>query len=254
MTDELARAFAFMARADMGGTRVDTSSYGTVVATPELPLRQDSNYLLVDRTEASAEELAEELARHRLRVVFVRDDESSRRLAAEFETLGWQSHHGVVMAHRRPPERPGDPGLVTEVDAALLDPPRREVVLGAPWGSPELADQLAAAKRMIASRVDARFLAVVVESRVAAYTDLYLADGVAQIEDLATVEEHRNRGYATALVLRALADARSAGADLVFLVALADDWPRDLYGRLGFDVIGDFRKFFPVTAGGHRGV
>jgi hypothetical protein len=45
-------------------------------------------------------------------------------------------------------------------------------------------------------------------------------------------------------VLRAAAEARSSGADLVFLVADADDWPKELYGRLGFDTIGRLTKFF----------
>ena len=241
----LDRAFAFMARADMGGTHVGHSPFGTVVATPELPRRQDSNYLLVDETAASAGELAAELERSALRVVYVRDPVTADRLAAGFAALGWQTHNGIVMQHLRAPTKSVDTSIVSEVGEETLRSVRRRQILNAPWGSPELADQLLAAKTMIAGRVETHFLAVLSGDEVAAYTDVYLGDGAAQIEDLATMEEHRNRGYATALVLRGLELARDAKADLAFLVADAGDWPRQLYERLGFDVIGGYRKFFP---------
>jgi ribosomal protein S18 acetylase RimI-like enzyme len=50
--------------------------------------------------------------------------------------------------------------------------------------------------------------------------------------------EHRGRGYASAVVLRSVGEARARGAELVFLVADAEDWPKELYRRLGFDEIG----------------
>jgi len=245
MADDLDRAFAFMARADMGGTHVEASPLGTVVATPELPLRQDSNYLLVDGNGVSAAELAAELERRRLRVVYVRGPETADRLAPGFRALGWQVHNGVVMRHTRAPTRRADTSIVVDVGEETLRSARRQRILAAPWGSPELAEQLLFAKTMIAARVETHFLAVLDGGEVAAYTDVYLGDGTAQIEDLATDEAHRNRGYATALVLRGLELATDAGADFVFLVADADDWPRRLYGQLGFDVIGGYRKFFP---------
>ena len=53
----------------------------------------------------------------------------------------------------------------------------------------------------------------------------------------------RNRGHASAVVLRAAGEARAAGADLVFLWCDANDWPKELYRRLGFDEIGRYVKF-----------
>jgi hypothetical protein len=44
-------------------------------------------------------------------------------------------------------------------------------------------------------------------------------------------------------VLHAAAQARANGSDLVFLVADADDWPRRLYERFGFDTIGRYGRF-----------
>jgi ribosomal protein S18 acetylase RimI-like enzyme len=58
-----------------------------------------------------------------------------------------------------------------------------------------------------------------------------------------TLESHRGRGYARALILHAAAEARRAGAKLVFLVADDEDWPKELYRRLGFDELGLVYEF-----------
>jgi len=78
---------------------------------------------------------------------------------------------------------------------------------------------------------------------IVAWTDLYIGEDVAQVEDVATLEEHRGKGYATAVVLRAVDEARNAGADLVYLVADEEDWPKEWYQRLGFDTVGRIYKF-----------
>ena len=109
-------------------------------------------------------------------------------------------------------------------------------------GGPRPGGQLLDAKRTIAQALTARFFAVRGGGEVVAYVDLYHDGRTAQIEDLATLEEHRGRGYASALVLRALEEARQAGCDLVFLVADAEDWPKLLYGRLGFVELGRYVK------------
>ena len=58
--------------------------------------------------------------------------------------------------------------------------------------------------------------------------------------------QHRPRapagsGLASRLVLEGVRRASAAGADLVFLVADADDWPQHLYRRLGFTDLGAYR-------------
>jgi ribosomal protein S18 acetylase RimI-like enzyme len=75
-----------------------------------------------------------------------------------------------------------------------------------------------------------------------AYADLYVEPPNAQIEDVGTLEEHRGRGYASAVVLHAVELARRAGANFIFLVADAQDWPQHLYRRLGFEPIGHYVK------------
>jgi len=63
------------------------------------------------------------------------------------------------------------------------------------------------------------------------------------VEDVATLEEHRGQGYASAVVMRAVREAQAAGADLIFLVADDEDWPKELYERLGFEIVGRSYKF-----------
>jgi ribosomal protein S18 acetylase RimI-like enzyme len=244
VNSDLRRAFELLAAGDMGGTRTEASRFGLAVFNERLPLRYDSNYLLVDELPeaVSADDLVEEAARLDRRAVMLRDARTGERLAPRFQALGWRIHRGLVMAHRRQPERAADTGLVEEVDEAALRPPRRRLLAGEPWATPAVVEQLLDAKPAIARALTARFFAVRVHGEVVGYVDLYHDGRTAQIEDLATLEEHRGRGYASALVLRALQEARGAGCDLVFLVADADDWPKLLYRRLGFDELGRYVK------------
>jgi GNAT superfamily N-acetyltransferase len=238
------RAFDFMIRADMAGSRVEPFRFGTAILTPELPLRHDSNYLLVDALPdgTGAAELVAEAERvqgaagleHRL--LFFRDAALGERFAPELVGLGWRCDRHVLMAQRRQPERVVDTGIVREVTEAALREARARQIRSYPWGTPEVARQLLDAKLRIP--VEARFFAVIAGGAVASYGDLYSDREIAQVEDVATVPEQRGRGYASAVVLRAVEEARAAGAELVFLVADADDWPKELYRRLGFEEIG----------------
>ena len=253
MTEEVERAFAFMRKGDIAGEIAEPFPHGTRVRSPTIPLRYDSNYLLVDDPRsASADELVAEAERSGLRLILVPDEAAGARLADGFrERAGWRIDRHLVMVLRRPAERTADLSPVDEVDEAALRPLRERTIVSQPWGSPELAAQLLAAKPLIARRVTARFYAVRVGGEVVACSDLYYDGESAQVEDVATVEEHRGRGYATALVLRAVADARAAGNDFVFLVADDEDWPKELYRRLGFDDAGRYWKF--IASGNERG-
>ena len=247
MREELARAYEFLARGDMGGTRVASSPFGRAVYTDELPRRLDGNYFWVDR-DADPEELVAEAARLERRLLFVPDPAVGDRLAPWFEEHGWRIDRHVVMAQLREPEAGIDLSLVREVAEEELRPPRRELLAAQPWAKPEVVDQLFRAKALIGERVTARFFGVPVDGRIVSYADLYLDGADAQIEDVGTLPEHRGRGYAKAVVLAASAEARKAGADFVFLVADARDWPKELYRRLGFDELGHYTKLFAPAA------
>jgi GNAT superfamily N-acetyltransferase len=247
MRDELARSYEFLARGDMGGTRVVESAFGRAVYTDELPRRLDGNYLWVDRA-AEPEELVAEAARLERRLIFVPDPAIGDALAPWFREQGWRIDRHVVMAQLREPERQADLSLVREVSEPELREARKRVLANEPWASPEVLDQIFAAKALIGEHVRTRFFAAELEGEVASYTDLYLDGAEAQVEDVGTVPERRNQGLASAVVLRAIAEARKAGAEFVFLVADACDWPKELYGRLGFDEVGHYTKFFAPPA------
>ena len=51
------------------------------------------------------------------------------------------------------------------------------------------------------------------------------------------------------MITRAAAEARGASADLVLIEADLDDWPRQLYLRLGFDEIGRSWSFTRAPIG-----
>jgi ribosomal protein S18 acetylase RimI-like enzyme len=242
MSKDLARAYAFLDRADMAGERTESSSVGTAVFNDDLPKRLDSNFLRVER-ETDPETVREEAERLGRRMIFVPDSELGERLVPHFEERDWRVNRVVVMTQRREPEREADLSLVTEVEEPDLREARHRVVTGQPWSRPEIMAQLFAGKELIGRRVRARFFAAVVDGEVVSYTDLYQDGAEAQVEDVGTLHEYRGRGYASAVVLAAIAEARKGGAEFVFLVADYEDWPKELYRRLGFDELGYYVKF-----------
>ena len=79
--------------------------------------------------------------------------------------------------------------------------------------------------------------------------ELYVHEGIAQVESVDTLEEFRGRGVARNIVLRAASEGRAAGAEMVFIEADADDWPKQLYERLGFEHVGAYRGFLKAPLG-----
>jgi ribosomal protein S18 acetylase RimI-like enzyme len=249
---ERERALEFLALADHGGTHQESFAYGTALFDERLPRRWDSNYLLVERLpeNVGAAALAAEAERLQGRAgllhrkLEVRDERAGRRLEPEFHNLGWTVNRHVLMALHRDPDRPAGEVGVEEVDADALREPRARQLRGYEWGEDdEVLAQLHEAKALFAQRVETRFFAVAEAGRIVSWSDLYLAGDTAQIEDVGTLESHRGRGYARALILHAAAEAHRAGAKLVFLVADDQDWPKELYRRLGFDELGLVYEF-----------
>ena len=242
MDEYLARAHAFLDRADMAGERSEGSSVGTAVFDDAVPRRLDSNFLRVEQ-EVDAKTVLAEAKRLRRRMIHVPDSELGERLVPHFQERDWLVRRHVLMAQLREPEREADTSIVSEVDEPMLRSARHQVVAGQPWAKPEIMAELFAGKELIGRRVRARYFAVVLDNEVVSYTDLYQDGADAQIEDVGTVHEHRECGYASAVVLAAIAEARGEGAEFVFLVADLEDWPKELYRRLGFDELGYFVKF-----------
>jgi predicted GNAT family acetyltransferase len=142
------------------------------------------------------------------------------------------------MWQARDPE-PRPPAEVRELDFRAARPFLREVLARQPYADDEeTCRQLADFRAVLEREANARFHLASADGRPASVCERYELDGVAQVEDVNTLEEFRGRGLASAVVLAASDAARARGCDLVFLVAADDDWPKELYARLGFDEVG----------------
>jgi len=144
------------------------------------------------------------------------------------------------MALRRPRDRAAEPGLAREVDAATHRAAEAATIREEPYGRDEdVVRQLVGMRTALAAAVPAaRFFVGTVDGVDAAVTTLYADGTTAQVEDVATLRDYRRRGLARAAVSAAIDAAVEMGHRFVFIVADDDDWPKDLYGRLGFDPIG----------------
>jgi ribosomal protein S18 acetylase RimI-like enzyme len=76
-----------------------------------------------------------------------------------------------------------------------------------------------------------------------AYCKLWRRGGVAQVEDVVVLPAARGRGFGRAVVTAAIAAARTMELELLFIVADDDDWPKELYAKLGFQHVGRLRIF-----------
>ena len=247
MKTERIRAFRF-ALQHASAERVIETRLGTALLACSVPGVYDANYLSVEDRFAPADEIAEEADAvlesffHRRVILERSDDQTSAALARH----GYVRSTHLVLAHEREPDRFVDTSMVQEVDFEQLAPYRAASTLSEPWGDGEIAKQLNDAKRLIIRAIPTRFFAAVVDGQLAAYCELRSDGATAQIEDVEAARAFRGRGLGRAIVQHALTEARR-DHDLVFLEALADDWPRLLYAKLGFDVVDrrDFLTRFP---------
>lgn len=243
---QLRTALAFLrALARDRSTSVVPVPGGVAVLSADFPAAHDHNKLLIDGA-CTAPDLAAAADRVlggaglRHRLVDVHDIELGRRLAGELGGYGYTAGEDLLMAVRDPLPRPVPDLPVVQLDLAeRIDVARAGWQQEQPASAPDVHDQLGRRITTVVGAAEAAFLAVRADDgTVAARADLYLRDGVAQVEEVMTDPEHRGRGLASLLVLTAVRRARAAGADLVFLVAEADDWPQQLYRRLGFTDLG----------------
>jgi GNAT superfamily N-acetyltransferase len=144
------------------------------------------------------------------------------------------------MALRRPRDRAAQPGLAREVDSATLHAAEAATVREEPYGGDEdVVRQIVGMRVGMAEAVPVtRFFVGAADGVDAAVTTLYSDGLTAQVDDVATLRGYRRRGLARATLTAAVDAALEMGPELVFIVADDDDWPKDLYGRLGFDPIG----------------
>jgi ribosomal protein S18 acetylase RimI-like enzyme len=245
---ELERCISFLREIDRRAAgRQVPFRFGTAYLRDELPRVWSRNYLSLEHglDEATPGLLSVEADRvlgeagvtHRKLEVF--DADAGARLAPGLAKLGWQVECDVVMVAAHEPDREVDFSSAEEVSQKELEPVWAEANRDDGHIDDEgVIRELAEGKRVLGSAIDVRLFGARADGEIGAYCELYSLAGSAQIENVLTLQRHRNRGLAKALVLRALAASRASGNDLTFLLANSDDWPKELYRKLGFDEVG----------------
>jgi GNAT superfamily N-acetyltransferase len=236
---------------DLLSTRVAPSPFGVGYLDDEFPTRHYSNFLLVDRglDDASADRLIQEADRvladrAHLRIV-IRDEGVGAALGPTFAQRGLEASHDVVMVHRRSPDRPGALPVAQrtfdDVASLILETYRQEGT------SPALADHFTQQHGKFERVIGARFFTASVAGEPTGLCELHGDATDAMVENVFTLERARGHGVARSVVLRAIEVARGEGARRVFIVTDDDDWPKELYTRLGFDRIGRELVFTKVA-------
>ena len=246
--DTVEAIFEFFARISVGqATRSSDISPGvTVVFNDDFPVSHVQNSVNAtpgatsDGVLAGLDLLVGE-GRHPY-VNFWWDDDAA--FADEMEPAlverGLKRENNELLLFNPGREQSTRPTTMVEVVSGIdLDPVVRAGWLrDLPDASDETISQLVDRRIAMESVVDTTYLAVRIDGVPVSRATLYRATTgtrhIGQVEDVNTSDEYRGRGYAGACVTRGVEILQEAGCDLIFLESDADDWPRELYFRLGF--------------------
>ena len=241
---ELERARAFVRALPLAlAEEVVPCPFGRASFVHSLPRVYWINLISVDPgTRATAAELAAEAERlqepagllHRKVGLY---DELGYAVEREFSQLGWSVSRHLVMTLERPAELAA--GRAEEVAFDELEPVWAAGIRESPHGrDEEVVRQLVAAQHRRRLGVDVRYFAARADGELASYCELFSDGDTAQVESVMTLERFRGRGLAKEVVSHAVREALAARHSLVFLVAEDEDWPKELYRRLGFEPRG----------------
>jgi len=233
--------------------RTERFRWGTAFFDPDHPLVWDLNFLEVETTEPpfTADDLVAAADRlqggagipHRRIVLDHRP--SAERLAPRFLELQWMVNRFLYMELHGDRDRLPAASRTRELDREAHLATYLRTASEAPYGSePEVIRQLADQTDLVAAHTHVRYFGAADDDGTLAAICVLFSDGeIAQIEDVATLKAYRRRGLATDLLAFVISEAVDAGHDLVFLVADTDDWPKELYAKLGFDPLAISHDF-----------
>jgi ribosomal protein S18 acetylase RimI-like enzyme len=226
---------------DLSVERVVDTRFGPALFNDTHPTIWFLNVLRVELPgDATAEEIAAEAERvqaglgHRRVILPVgRTD-----LVEGFRRLGWEPDHFLFMVYRGGGE-PADTARTEDVAPERLRRLREAIIRE--WQEDADAmtvSEIIAAEMLQMKAVGARIFGIVEGDEVVSSAQLYSDGRTAQVEEVATLPDYRGRGYASALVTRAIEEAVAGKHEFIFLVADGDGWPKKLYNRLGFEEVG----------------
>jgi GNAT superfamily N-acetyltransferase len=221
---------------------------GLAVFSPSLPDVWDLNLVLApdgaDREIVArlveASERLQGAAGLRHRKLRMDDAESDDALEPLTSASGWGVERELVMVRRRARDgKPATHAVVRELSWDELAPAEDRFLASEPYGrDPAIRRQLVAQNERWEGAVGtASRIGIVDEERVIGWCRVYDDGGVTEIDGVGVLPDRRGSGLGRALLEGVL--ARVPANRLLFLCADADDWPKELYGRLGFDTVGE---------------
>jgi ribosomal protein S18 acetylase RimI-like enzyme len=248
------RALAFERSMHSAVGRVISADWGQAFVHPEIGRCHEENLIwgVGDAGGLDAAALDSQAERllggaglgHR---AIVLEDGTADRLWDGLVARGYDARRNLFLAHDgEPPPAPATPVHEVGIDALLAaerhylatDP---ETAYARDEGV--RADILEHHRTYGSAGAGERIFAVLDGEAVAAWCKLWTRDGVAQVEDVVCLAEHRGRGHGRAVTAAATRAALDEDPELLFIVAHEDDWPKDLYGRLGYRTVGHIGQF-----------
>jgi GNAT superfamily N-acetyltransferase len=229
--------------------RIEPLPWGFASFDDAVPQVFHANAVHVTATEGvTAAELiatAEDRFRHfGHRWVVVPHEPLWQELTPAFEAAGWTHITELVMAHTRAPDRIAIPDTVQEIGYEELAASEDTFIAAEPWGrDADLRGQFTHRNRRTNHATQERIFAALDEGAPVAWAKLRTLGDILQIEDVATLHHERGMGLGRGVVTAAVQAARETDHTLIFLVAADDDWPKELYAKLGFDPVGRIRVF-----------
>ncbi len=220
--------------------------WGFSILNPSIPLVWDANHLHVTDPGLGAAEivsLADEIlgdAGMSHRSVDFFDVEAGAAIAAEIERLGWEVGRTVDMVLEGEPGAARSDLEITRERQDDIEGLRRSLIRGdlehldSTKGETMVAQLLEWGHRLGRAGGDLWFAARGEDGSLASSCRLLGGGGVGQIEEVGTVRAAREKGLGGAVTAAAAQFSRSRSDDLTFITALADDWPRAMYERMGF--------------------
>ncbi|HEY0277349.1 MAG TPA: GNAT family N-acetyltransferase [Solirubrobacterales bacterium] len=225
--------------------------WGRLFLTPSARLIWDSNWIAIEQVGLSVDQLVAiaddalggEGFDHRT-IGFV-DQADGRRVRETVEARQalwprWEVEQTRYMVWRGGQV---EAGAAREVRLAEIEGLRKALIaetMPADGGGAAAVEQLYELDRRYGEVAGDRWFVAPAEGEpMSACRLLRDGSGIGQVEEVVTLLAGRERGYAKATVLAAVAAAQGAGDETIFLTAEATDWPQLFYARLGFETVGE---------------
>lgn len=220
---------------------------GLLASTSSLPAVWWLNQLRISEPlafEALVELAEEHQGGQGYRQITVEHQGAGPELEHAFRAASWKVERELLMVLDAALDRPADTSVVIDAsEDEVMELMKRWHADDLSQTPEELAQLIVSSRREVRAQ-DTRLLGVrSSDGKLVSMTQLRSHGTIGQVEDVYTVAEARGRGYARALITRAIELARDAGSDLIFITADDLGWPKLLYERLGFRDVGHIWQF-----------